>query len=544
MDSTIRRKIISLVSKLQDQQLTDAEILEFQQLLSSDAQARKLYYELIEMEQFLQDDLVLQVETAGLQDSKKPQQSWWPRATRVAALLVIGAGVSFAVFKGTAPAPGRETSGRLAQSPAVGIISDLHGALTRCDGAEVSARGELTQGDYELTRGSARFDFFAGVSVEIEAPGKFSVISPVHMNVLNGNLAVEVHDARSMFKITSSKSAYVDLGTEFSIKVDEDGSSELHVFEGSVLASSLSKQGNSERIQLVTTDETLKISGGLGPIGNSTHELAQERLPRIRQPRRAALVLGEGYAKAVLDSDPLGYWSFSESSSTPMGVAALMASAGVLQARLLGDKVRCADNGENPYLQFDENEAFQALLFDQPIHFDTNQVFSVEFWIRPDRINRATVFAIYDPQSVKPNGETDHLALIDLMHTPISFHHVPAAIRAAIRPEPSDDYYSGINMFTNQHYIPGEWMHVAFVKSYDYAATYINGEESNRVSFARSEHTQAGDYAVIFGQMSEQDWSTALEGQKRAFVGALDEIAFYLHDLKPAEIRHHYQSRQ
>ncbi len=371
----------------------------------------------------------------------------------------------------------------------------------------------------------------------MEAPGTFSVVSPVHMNVLNGELAVEVYDARSMFKITSSKSAYVDLGTEFSIKVDDDGSSELHVYEGSVLASSLSKKGNSERIQLVTTDQTLRISDDSTLMGADNHELETERVPRIREPRRPALIVSPAYAASVQRSNPQGYWSFEDENE-----AVIESFAEKLPMLKIGNEVERVNDANNTYIQFNESSSFQALTFENPIHFESNQKFSVEFWIRPDRINRATVFAVYDPQSVKANGETDHLALIDLMHTPISFHHIPAAIRTAIRPVPSDDYYAGINMFTDQHYIPGQWMHIAFVKSDDYAATYINGEETNRVFFSETEHTLAGDYAVVFGQMSMQNWETALEGQKRPFVGALDEIAFYLHDLTELEIRRHYNA--
>ena len=42
--------------------------------------------------------------------------------------------------------------------------------------------------------------------------------------------------------------------------------------------------------------------------------------------------------------------------------------------------------------------------------------------------------------------------------------------------------------------------------------------------------------------MSEQNWLTANEGQKRPFVGAMDELAFYMHAISPEEVAAHYKA--
>jgi hypothetical protein len=174
------------------------------------------------------------------------------------------------------------------------------------------------------------------------------------------------------------------------------------------------------------------------------------------------------------------------------------------------------------------------------LHFQPNQSFTIELWICPDRINRATVLALYDPEGVARSGRTHHLALIDLMHKPIAFHHVPAAIRTAFRPVPSSDYYSGINLFTNTHYTPGQWFHLVFVKADSYAATYLNGIETERVELGPEDQTAAGAYALILGQMALQDWDTTEASQKRPFTGGLDEVALYLHALSPSVVQQHF----
>jgi len=541
MEQSPKRRLFSLVSKLHDQSLSEDEKRELEAILEKDPEARKCYYELTEMELCLQDDSV-PLSTPVAPRSVRQASGSLITLAKVAALLLVGSFSSMVAIKlldsPDAGSQHLDDNQRLS----VGIISDVQGNLTRADSGQLLPHTELTEGHYQLLEGNARFDFFAGVSVELEAPGSFSVISPVHMEVQMGKLAVEVHDARSMFKITSSKSAYVDLGTEFSINVDEDGSSELHVYEGSVLASSLSKLGNSERIQLVKEDQTLTISGESSPFSTDSSELSLEKLPRIKKPRQSGLHLNQSYAGEILKSNPDAYWSFADPKLASTEGSLIESTQGPQRLIASGNSIHTETQNTNTFLQFEDAKTFAALAFENLVHFAPNQSFSVEFWIRPDRINRATVFAVYDPKSVKPNGETDHLALIDLMHTPISFHHVPAAIRAAIRPVPSDDYYSGINMFTNEHYIPGQWMHIAFVKGDDYAATYINGAETNRVSISSAEHTLEGDYAIIFGQMSEQNWDTAKNAQKRPFVGAMDEIAFYKHALTPDEVASHYRA--
>ena len=487
MDNSTKRKLITLVSKLHDQTLSDTEKRELEQLLQSDSEVRKCYFELTELELTLQDDSILQTDsvTADANTQTRPNTHLFTFA-KVAALLLIGSFSSVIALKffTNSDLPAKHPTDL---RPTVGIISELQGSLRRTDGTRLEPREDLIEGDYQLEQGSARFDFFAGVSVELEAPGTFTVVSPVHMNVQQGNLAVEVHDARSMFKITSSKSAYVDLGTEFSINVDQDGSSELHVYEGSVLASSLSKQGNSERIQLVKRDQTLTISGQETPFSSKDAALSLEKLPRIKKPIQAGLHLTQRYSGSVLNSDPEAYWTFDPSNPNTQSIEA---TKGNQSLKNIGETVRTIDQGANTFLQFEDCDTFGALSFENLVHFDQNQSFSVEFWIRPDRINRATVFAIYDPDSVKPNGETNHLALIDLMHTPISFHHVPAAIRSAIRPIPSDDYYSGINMFTNEHYVPGVWMHIAFVKAETYGRD-LSQRNRNEQGFHFSLRTNA-----------------------------------------------------
>ncbi len=99
MDTPNRRKLISLVSKLQDQTLSESEVQELQALLQSDSKTRKLYYELMDMEQSLADDAsILQPET---HPESSPKSNLLPFFTmgKVAALILLGSVLSYGTFK-------------------------------------------------------------------------------------------------------------------------------------------------------------------------------------------------------------------------------------------------------------------------------------------------------------------------------------------------------------------------------------------------------------------------------------------------------------
>ncbi len=89
----------------------------------------------------------------------------------------------------------------------------------------------------ELTAGMAKLTFECGAEVMLEGPCEFVVRDEMVGILRQGKIAANVPRRAFAFAILSPGVDFVDLGTSFGISVDENGKSELHVFEGEVLYS-------------------------------------------------------------------------------------------------------------------------------------------------------------------------------------------------------------------------------------------------------------------------------------------------------------------
>src|SRR5690606_12417470 len=75
-----------------------------------------------------------------------------------------------------------------------------------------------------------------GALLAIEAPAIFRFESSQRLHLAKGRLAADVPPPAKGFTVVTPDGDAVDLGTRFGIDVREQGGSEIHVFEGEVVA--------------------------------------------------------------------------------------------------------------------------------------------------------------------------------------------------------------------------------------------------------------------------------------------------------------------
>src|SRR5690606_33444997 len=75
-----------------------------------------------------------------------------------------------------------------------------------------------------------------GAELVIEAPAVFRFESPQRLRLVKGRLAADVPPPAKGFTVVTPDGDAIDLGTRFGIDVSEGGGSEIHVFEGEVVA--------------------------------------------------------------------------------------------------------------------------------------------------------------------------------------------------------------------------------------------------------------------------------------------------------------------
>ena len=98
---------------------------------------------------------------------------------------------------------------------------------------EIPADGEvLRQGELTLARGFAEITFDNGAVVVVEGPAIIELESPKAMFVTSGKISAVVSDYATGFTVNTLSASIVDLGTEFGVSVEGDGSCSLHMFKG------------------------------------------------------------------------------------------------------------------------------------------------------------------------------------------------------------------------------------------------------------------------------------------------------------------------
>ncbi len=84
-----------------------------------------------------------------------------------------------------------------------------------------------------LQKGIVKIAFDYGAEVVIEAPAEFTLKTADDMTLHSGRVFVHVPSRSKGFRVDTPSATVIDLGTEFAIKVDHDGSSDVHLLRGS-----------------------------------------------------------------------------------------------------------------------------------------------------------------------------------------------------------------------------------------------------------------------------------------------------------------------
>jgi hypothetical protein len=87
-----------------------------------------------------------------------------------------------------------------------------------------------------LAQGLAELHFQNGVCLVLQGPARLELLSDNRVRLLLGALAARVPEGARGFEVLSPGGSVVDLGTEFGVRVAEDGTTRMHVFRGEIEA--------------------------------------------------------------------------------------------------------------------------------------------------------------------------------------------------------------------------------------------------------------------------------------------------------------------
>ena len=130
-----------------------------------------------------------------------------------------------------------------------------------------------------LERGLAVLRFDGGAAVVLEGPTDLDIESRGSARLARGQLTVRAPEEAAGFTVRTPASDVIDLGTEFAVKVERNGATEVHVLEGEV---AFGKPGTpQESAELLTAGKAVR------------YDLARQLEPRVvpvNAPRFAELL--------------------------------------------------------------------------------------------------------------------------------------------------------------------------------------------------------------------------------------------------------------
>lgn len=123
-----------------------------------------------------------------------------------------------------------------------------------------------------LLKGFVKIEFDYGATVVLEGPAEIKINSSDDMVLSYGRLYSHVPENATGFTVETPHSRIVDLGTEFGVKVDIDGRTDVHMFKGK--ASLIpGKKGQTGKSQILSVGQSRRID----TMGNLTEILMETK---------------------------------------------------------------------------------------------------------------------------------------------------------------------------------------------------------------------------------------------------------------------------
>ncbi len=235
-----------LISAACDNRATEAELTQLAQLLRDDSLNRDEYLRYVDLHAALADealpatafDLVDYRSAVATHGSRRrTARALMGNRSRKTLLLVAAALVIAVVGVFQWNSIGRDLAalpGPIAVASEPSLATMLFSEDCRWPGQEISEGQRLNPGRIDLESGTAVLRFDGGAELILVGPAAIDLQTPGRVLVHRGDIVVRATDGAEGFVVTTPTSRVVDLGTEFAVKVDSTGETEVHVLEGEV----------------------------------------------------------------------------------------------------------------------------------------------------------------------------------------------------------------------------------------------------------------------------------------------------------------------
>ena len=291
-------RTLALAERLLAGRISDAEAEELGRLLREDAGALDAYIRFTDLHGTLatHPDLAAPRRVVTTQFAPAPRPAWLPWA--LAASVAVLVSLTAFWFRGAERA--MPTVADLPQDY-LATLAAQEDCVWENGGALTSGQ-RLAAGTLRLARGRALLQFDGGARVVLVGPAELRLESPGAARVVTGRVAVQAPEEAVGFRLTTAQGTAVDLGTEFVVNVDAQGTAECAVLEGQVEWHSAQP---ARKTALLASGEARRFrDGGVQPLAAATGRFA-DFMPRLAAEAAGELLAYEpfDYAEPMMTAD-------------------------------------------------------------------------------------------------------------------------------------------------------------------------------------------------------------------------------------------------
>ena len=231
--NSIDADLEAILNRLADGMATAEDEQRLGELLHTSPEARRAYREFMALHSALHWDYVAAVSPELSPPATvlaPPSRARWMAAFFAGAMLATTAAVAVVVFWPNHPTDPEKPA---VSAKSAALLVDQVGAEFAPGRAPDGER--LGPGEYELIKGIVHLRFAQGADMILAGPARFTVTDAQHIRLFTGSARVIAPSTAKGFTVATRAADYIDLGTEFGLRVDPDsGASDLYVFDGQV----------------------------------------------------------------------------------------------------------------------------------------------------------------------------------------------------------------------------------------------------------------------------------------------------------------------
>ena len=219
-----------ILNKYCDGTATDAEFQKLESAIKEDEALRRQYLSFMNLDSALRSE----AEKADLAEPVQVKQlnPIFKVLVGLAAAIVILLGLNLTyLFKNNRAIDGDYAEGEPVQK-GVAIVTksiNISGANQILENGTAVEQGEL-----RFASGIIQLEMFSGVTLLIEGPARLNIHDVMNLSCYEGQIRARVSEQAQGFSIKTGDAKLVDLGTEFGITVNNEGKTDVFVYEGEV----------------------------------------------------------------------------------------------------------------------------------------------------------------------------------------------------------------------------------------------------------------------------------------------------------------------